>query len=317
MQFEDKDRNTLSRVQPRSTTGQASVNHTSAVVNEVGAALWRRLTMANVLNQQPRWETIDKSDMTLKTAMEEYLTACRTEGKTVKTLSDYRQKLSRFVEWRGGSIGGLTLASARRFVAHLQETPKWSTHSTIETSSQMLSAQTVAGHVRALKGFSTWLHEEEYIADNVLRRLAKPKVPFRVVEVLTDEEVKKLFQVLDPNTGVGARDAAILTVFLDSGLRLSELVGLRVQDVHIPQAWLKVDGKGDKERIVPFGARATKVFNRYATFFRPKDLDTDAFFVNVDGGPITENTHDDARLQAQRHDHALRRAQRCHRRGPR
>ena len=114
--------------------------------------------MANMLNQQPRWESIDKSEVPLRTAMEEYLTACRTEGKTVKTLSDYRQKLTRFVEWHDGELGGFTLAKARAFVARLQETPKWSTHTTIQTSSQMLSAQTVAGHARsgnhALKGLS-------------------------------------------------------------------------------------------------------------------------------------------------------------------
>ena len=89
---------------------------------------------------------------------------------------------------------------------------------------------------------------------------------------------------------MGARDLAILSIFLDSGLRLSELVGLRVQDVHLQQGWLKVYGKGDKERIVPFGVRATKVLSRYVTFFRPQDLETDSFFVNIDGGPITQNT---------------------------
>lgn len=208
----------------------------------------------------------------------------------MKTLSDYRQKLTRFVEWHDGELGGFTLAKARAFVAHLQETPKWSTHTTIQTSSQMLSAQTVRWACPCLERTVNMAPRRGYIGDNVLRRLAKPKVPSRVVEVLADDEVKKLLQSLDANTGVGARDLAILTIFLDSGLRLSELVGLRVQDIHLQQGWLKVYGKDDKERIVPFGVMATKVLSRYVTLFRPQDLETESFFVNIDGGPITQNT---------------------------
>jgi site-specific recombinase XerD len=175
--------------------------------------------MARTLSERPRWEEMDKSDLPLRTAMEHYLMACRTEGKTPKTLFDYRNKLARFVEWQGGTLGGLDLATGRVFVAHLQESPKWELHPGIPTSKSVLSAQTVAGHARVLKGFATWLAEEDYLPTNTLTRLAKPKVPSRVTEVLRGDEIKRLLDSCDPNSANGGRDLAILTLFLDTGLR--------------------------------------------------------------------------------------------------
>lgn len=246
--------------------------------------------MASTLTERPRWDEMDKSYLPLTTAMEHYLTACRTEGKTPQTLLDYRHKLQRFIDWHGGTLAEFDLASAREFVAHLQSARKWEDHPGIATSEATLSAQTVAGHVRTLKGFATWLYEEEYVAENRLRRLAKPKVPSRVIEVLREDEVRRLLAAVDERKANGARDLAILVLFLDTGLRLSELVDLAVTDLHLEDGWLKVFGKGGKERIVPFGSRATKVLNRYISFFRPDDGATEALFVNADGTPITGNT---------------------------
>lgn len=246
--------------------------------------------MARTLAERPRWEAMDKSDLPLDVAVEHYLTACRTEGKTPKTLFDYECKLARYLQWHGeGSIGDLDVAKARTWVLHLQGSRKWATHPDIATSEQTLSPQTVASHVRTLKGFATWLYEEEYLPENVLRRLAKPRVPQRITEVLSPAEVARLLGSIDVNSASGARNHAIVVLFLDTGLRLSELVGLQNDDVHIKDSWLKVFGKGGKERIVPFGARTTKVLNRYASFYRPDDSISDTFFVNENGSPFTEN----------------------------
>jgi site-specific recombinase XerD len=114
-------------------------------------------------------------------------------------------------------------------------------------------------------------------------------VPSRVIEVLSEEEVAALLAAVDADTTSGARDLGMLTLFLDSGLRLSELVGLEAGDVHLDEQWLKVMGKGSKERIVPFGARTAKVLSRYITFFRPEG-EIDTLFLCCDGGPITLNT---------------------------
>jgi integrase/recombinase XerC/integrase/recombinase XerD len=110
-----------------------------------------------------------------------------------------------------------------------------------------------------------------------------------VTEILSPVEISRLLSAIDVNGPSGARNHAIVVLFLDTGLRLSELVGLSVEDVRVGESWLKVYGKGGKERIVPFGARTTKVLNRYSSFYRPADGISDAFFVNEDGSSLTEN----------------------------
>lgn len=99
-----------------------------------------------------------------------------------------------------------------------------------------------------------------------------------------------LLSCADPNTANGCRDLAILTLFLDTGLRYAELVSLRLPDLHLEDQWLKVMGKGQKERLVPFGSRATKVLRRYITFFRPDSYPVPELFLTIDGEPISENT---------------------------
>jgi site-specific recombinase XerD len=238
----------------------------------------------------PRWDEMDKSHLPLRTAVEHYLTACRVEGKSPRTLSGYQEKLGRYLRTEPGTLGDFTLAGARDYVATLQAALKWADHPFMATSTDRLSPQTVADHVRILKGFGTWLWEEGYTPENVLQRLQLPKVPSRIVEVLAEGEVTALLAAVDPDTTAGARDLAILTLFLDTGLRLSELVGLQIGDAHFEEQWLKVMGKGSKERIVPFGSRAAKVLSRYVTFFRPDPRDTEALFLSSDGGPVTLNT---------------------------
>ena len=78
-------------------------------------------------------------------------------------------------------------------------------------------------------------------------------------------------------------------LFLDTGLRSSELLGLQLGDVHLEEQWLKVMGKGQKERIVPFGAKATRLLQRYVTIFRPSTMIGNQFFPCVDGSPLGEN----------------------------
>jgi site-specific recombinase XerD len=83
----------------------------------------------------------------------------------------------------------------------------------------------------------------------------------------------------------------MLVTFLDSGLRLSELTGLWLADAHIDQGYLKVMGKGAKERIVPIGNFAQKALQRYVFHFRPEPFyeDQDYFFLTLEGEPMTSN----------------------------
>ncbi|MBI4322171.1 MAG: tyrosine-type recombinase/integrase [Chloroflexi bacterium] len=200
----------------------------------------------------------------------------------------YREKLFRFVRWFDGSLGDLNLPTVRAFVAELQDTKKFAEHPSTPPQELCLSSQTIKHFVMVLRGFATRLFEEGYTKENLIERLKAPKVPKKVMQVLTDEEIERLLSCCDTAIFTGARNAAIILLFLDTGLRCSELLGLRIGDLHIEDRWLKIMGKGQKERIVPFGNRASRVLYRYLNY-RGKDNGNDRVFLSVEGKPLTES----------------------------
>jgi integrase/recombinase XerD len=104
--------------------------------------------------------------------------------------------------------------------------------------------------VRALKAFSSWLMAEGYTSENVLSNIKLPKVPIKIVEPHTPAEIDLLLSAQNPLTTQGCRNISILVTLLDTGLRLGELSGLRFHDAHVEEGYLKIMGKGSKERLV-------------------------------------------------------------------
>ncbi|MFC1892849.1 tyrosine-type recombinase/integrase [Chloroflexota bacterium] len=206
----------------------------------------------------------------------------KAEGKSPKTISWYSEMLDgfiRFLESQGcrAALSDLDIESVREFIVHEQE--------------RGISPYTVQGKVRALKAFSSWLFREGYTADNLLCNIKLPKVPVILIEPLTAAEIDQLINYQNPLTTIGCRDIAVLILMLDTGIRLSELCGLRFQDAHVEEGYLKVMGKGSKERIVPVGATAQKMLWRYIIHFRPEPLvQADNYlFLTLDGKQLKPN----------------------------
>jgi len=138
--------------------------------------------------------------------------------------------------------------------------------------------------------FSFWLLEEDHLPDNVLAKLRVPKAPRKMLQTLTSEEIARMLSCLNVNTQSGCRDAAIVSLFLDTGLRRAELIGLKMADLHMEDGWLKVMSKGQKERrIVPFDNKATRLLQRYVLHFQPKDGDPERVFLSLDGQSLSES----------------------------
>ena len=154
-----------------------------------------------------------------------------------------------------------------------------------------VSPYTVQGKVRALKAFSSWLFREGYIDENLFGDFKLPKVPTNLIEPLTDAEVDQLISYQNPLTAIGCRNVAILIFLLDTGIRLSELCCLRFEDTHVDEGYLKVMGKGSKERVIPMGTSTQKMLWRYVIHFRPESLDSDDnyLFLALDGKPQKTN----------------------------
>ncbi|MFC1894164.1 tyrosine-type recombinase/integrase [Chloroflexota bacterium] len=124
------------------------------------------------------------------------------------------------------------------------------------------------------------------------KNLKPPKVCRKVVSTLADEEIRAILGVLTPVNSSVARNQTIFMLLLDTGLRMGELMNLKMDDVHMDNGLLKVMGKGKKERIVPMGSNAQRALQRYLFRYRPKPLHLgiNNAFLSVLGKPLTENS---------------------------
>ena len=185
----------------------------------------------------------------------------------------------------------VTEEKVKDYVTNLQSRQrKWDNHPYHPPIAESLSPFTVRKDVKILRGFGTWLAREGFA--NPFEDLDIPKVPKYMVDVLTDEEISKIFDDLNPNTAIGSRLMAMLLLLLDSGLRISELVTARIPQLDLQRKQLRVIGKGDKERVVPFGARTAQAILRYINLYRANPLrpEYDTIFLSLDGMPLTRNS---------------------------
>lgn len=125
-------------------------------------------------------------------------------------------------------------------------------------------------YCRAITAFFGFLQREGFIESNPMEKLKMPKVPETVVPTLSEKEAQRLLAQPDRSTSEGFRDYAIVLTLLDTTVRLSELAGLKVSDIHYDQNLFRVLGKGQRERYVPFGRRVAKALMKYQLKHRPE-----------------------------------------------
>lgn len=123
--------------------------------------------------------------------------------------------------------------------------------------------------VVALKHFFAHLHREKRLETNLTETLDIPKLPQRLPETLSEEEVDRLLTVDFPATPLGLRDHAIIELLYSSGLRASEMVNARLENYLPAEKFIRVIGKGNKERLVPVGSKAAQAIDRYLDQGRP------------------------------------------------
>ena len=148
-----------------------------------------------------------------------------------------------------------------------------------------LKRSSIARHLSALRSFFKFLMREGVVTANPARTVATPKREKKLPSVMQTSEVALLIEQADPSTPLGARDRAFLELLYASGLRISELVGIDLDDIEVRQRLVKVHGKGSKERIVPFGSKAEEAVRAWIAV--RGDLDEPALFVNYRGQRIT------------------------------
>jgi len=152
------------------------------------------------------------------------------------------------------------------------------------------SATTRAQLISALRGFYNYLVVEEAVLSNPFSSLPLPKQWKSLPHYLSVSQVSQLLELPDLSKPLGLRNKAILEVMYGTGLRISEVCGLNRENVYLEEHFLRVTGKGGRERVVPFGDAAVKWLSRYLEEARPhlvKDPAEDHVFLNRDGGRIS------------------------------
>lgn len=192
-----------------------------------------------------------KPALELNALIDQFLNYLLVEkGLARATLESYSRDILRYAEFLDrNSNGHVSEQDTALILKHL-----------IELRQQGLAARSRARHLVSVRGFYRFLVQEKILTLDPSKMVELPKTSLKLPDVLTVEEVRRLLEAPDAATPKGARDAAMLEVLYAAGLRVSELVGLKIQNLHLDAGFVRVMGKGAKERVVPIGQHAqTKV----------------------------------------------------------
>jgi len=210
----------------------------------------------------------------------DYLTYER--NVSINTIEAYRDDLESFVSFLCNDYFtmGRDLVDLRRvdhltiraYLAHLAR--------------RKLARTSIARHLSALRTFFKYLMREGLAEVNPARSVATPKREKHLPSVMQTSEIALLLEQPDLSTNLGIRDRAWMELLYASGLRISELVGIDIDDIELRARLVKVRGKGSKERIVPFGSKAEEAVRAYLAV-REGDAEENALFLNYRGARIT------------------------------
>lgn len=198
-----------------------------------------------------------------------------------------------------------TLASYRRdletYVNFLQEVEAMSDFRKVERTiilrhleqlrMQGKTSRTVARHISSIRSFHQFLLREKRAETDPTVHLEMPTIEQKLPNILSIEEIEALLMAPNRSKPQGVRDVAMLELLYGSGMRISELIALDLSDIHLTMGFVRVFGKGGKERIIPLGKSALSALNHYLNSARGqlqgKYPKTDAFFINQRGKRLT------------------------------
>jgi integrase/recombinase XerD len=219
--------------------------------------------------------------MEITPAISLFLTHVKVEkGLSPNTVSAYQRDLAKFnvfAQKRKLTLPGVTRDDLVDFLAGMYR--------------EKLESRTVARHLVSMRNFFRFAQVQDLITTDPSLNLESPKIRRTLPGYLRLEEVERLLTQPDAKTSSGLRDRAMLEVLYSTGLRVSELIGLRVTDLDAKVGCIRCIGKGDKERIVPAGRKALSMVEKYLREARPKLLgngvSSQALFVNRRGGSLS------------------------------
>jgi integrase/recombinase XerD len=207
----------------------------------------------------------------MQTLVEDFLQYLRHErGQAEHTQRTYAALLGKFVTWAAKQ--GLTdwkAVELRHLMTFLQHERERALANQPKDSPRRLSSESLYLEIASLRAFYRFAEAEKLLPANMAENLSLPRRWKRLPKALTSPEIERLLQPETPETPQGLCDQAILELAYASGLRLAELRGIRLEQLHLDAGFINVVGKGNKERVVPVGRKAVAALERYLTAGRP------------------------------------------------
>ncbi|MFP4923274.1 tyrosine-type recombinase/integrase, partial [Staphylococcus pseudintermedius] len=215
----------------------------------------------------------------LKQIQEQFLDMLKRErffsDHTLKAYHDDLVQFNRFLAQEQLSLTAFKYIDARNYLQTLYDLG--------------LQRTTVSRKISTLRSFYAFWMTQDHEIVNPFVQLVHPKKERYLPTFFYTEEMEALFQTVMQDAHKGLRDRVILELFYATGIRVSELVSLKTEDVDLEMCWIKVLGKGGKERIVPFGEFCRQSIEQYLAEFAPiQNVQHPYLITNLKGQPITE-----------------------------
>lgn len=221
---------------------------------------------------------------------EEYIKGFRTylrleRGMSLNTYNSYSSDVREFASWlASGSGPGITLEKTAG--EHIRQ---YISSRIDPDGGQVITGRTQARILSSLRSFFGWLQTEGIITENPCDGIDAPKIGRYLPAVLSVDEVNDIMNSVDQSKWGGVRDRAILELLYGCGLRVSEVSDVRISNVYLQEKFVRIVGKGNKERVVPMGDLAAEAITAYLAV-RPEPADTDSediLFLNRSGRQLS------------------------------
>ncbi|MCM3111561.1 site-specific tyrosine recombinase XerD [Lederbergia lenta] len=204
------------------------------------------------------------------------------KGLAKNTIISYERDLKHYLQYiqkveQLNSLNEVSRVHIVQFLGHLKKQGK--------------SAKTLARHIASIRSFHQFLLREKAVDQDPSVHIETPQMEKNLPRVLSFTEVESLLEAPNMATSIGLRDRAMLEVLYATGIRVSELINLNLDSVHLTMGFIRCIGKGNKERIIPIGTYATEVIEAYLEKSRPKlrspKYKTESLFLNHHGNRLT------------------------------
>lgn len=229
--------------------------------------------------------------ITIQSALELFLLDRELKGNTLKTIDNYKQQINYFIDFAGNiEVNEIELQTLKEYQLHLSKKDRYDNHPFKIKENGTIEKITVQSYLRQLRVFIRYLYDEEYIKTNLCDKFKLPKAPKKTIDILNEEEKQKLLNSFTETSELQLRNKTIIALMLDSGLRRNEVISLEYDNLHFSYNYVKVTGKGDKERLVPLGITTKKLLLKYINYRSLPEYETKILFIDRNKRPMSDNS---------------------------